>query len=258
MPGGGGGRDVGPGAERLTMYWHQHQRSREKIRGDWFLSGDRYRQDEDGYFWYEGRVDDMMKVGGLWVSPIEIENRLMEHPSVREAAVVAIDIEHMSRIKAVVILAEGVSRDEDLDAELQVVQIRLQRHQFPHVLEYVDDFPDRDREDPALQTAGGRGLSRLLARRADPADSQVLESLPEPIEVDAQLTRGEPCPDFRFPRHALTPRRAPRRRRSRSTTTTPSSSATTTSPGPTVAPCTAPGGSPSPAWPSLSRRHGRP
>ena len=65
--------------------------------------------------------------------PIEIENRLMEHPSVREAAVVAIDIEHMSRIKAVVILAEeGVSRDEDLDAELQAwCKSGLQRHQFP-------------------------------------------------------------------------------------------------------------------------------
>jgi len=130
------------GPSVLTMYWHQYQRSRDKIRGDWFLSGDRYRQDPDGYFWYEGRVDDMMKIGGLWVSPIEIENRLLEHPSVREAAVVAIDIEHMSRIKAVVILTEGVSGGEDLDAELQAwCKSGLQRYQFPHVIEYVDDFP---------------------------------------------------------------------------------------------------------------------
>jgi benzoate-CoA ligase family protein len=130
------------GPSALTTYWHQYQRSRDKIRGHWFLTGDRYRRDDDGYFWYEGRVDDMMKVGGLWVSPIEIENRLMEHPSVREAAVVAVDIEHMSRIKAVVILAEGVDAGGDLDAELQAwCKDELQRYQFPHVIEYVEDFP---------------------------------------------------------------------------------------------------------------------
>jgi benzoate-CoA ligase len=130
------------GASALTMYWHQYERSRDKIRGDWFLTGDRYRQDEDGYFWYEGRVDDMMKVGGLWVSPIEIENRLMEHPSIREAAVVAVDIDQMSRIKAVVILADGATGDDDLATELQAwCKETLQRYQYPHVVEYVDDFP---------------------------------------------------------------------------------------------------------------------
>ena len=146
------------GPSALTAYWHQYQRSRDKIRGDWFLSGDRYRQDDDGYFWYEGRVDDMMKVGGLWVSPIEIENRLMEHPSVREAAVVAVDIEHMSRIKAVVILAEGIAAGGDLDAELQAwCKDELQRYQFPHVIEYVEDFP---------RTATGK-IQRFKLREAE-------------------------------------------------------------------------------------------
>jgi len=130
------------GPSALTMYWHQYERSRDKIRGDWFLTGDRYRQDGDGYFWYEGRVDDMMKVGGLWVSPIEIENRLMEHPAVREAAVVAVEIDHLSRIKAVVILTAGVSADDGLLPELQEwCKSALQRYQFPHVIEYVEDFP---------------------------------------------------------------------------------------------------------------------
>jgi benzoate-CoA ligase len=130
------------GPSALTLYWHQYQRSRDKIQGAWFLSGDRYRQDEDGYFWYEGRVDDMMKVAGLWVSPIEIENRLMEHPAVREAAVVAIEVDHMSRIKAVVILAGGVAGDDLLLPELQEwCKTALQRYQYPHVIEYVEDFP---------------------------------------------------------------------------------------------------------------------
>ena len=64
------------GPSALSAYWHQLDRTRDKIRGDWFLSGDRYRKDADGFYTYMGRVDDMMKVGGLWVSPIEIENRL--------------------------------------------------------------------------------------------------------------------------------------------------------------------------------------
>ncbi len=58
------------------------------MQGDWTATGDRYRIDEDGFYWYKGRADDMLKVGGEWVSPIEIENALMEHPAVREAAVV--------------------------------------------------------------------------------------------------------------------------------------------------------------------------
>ena len=141
-PTGEAGEMYVKGPSALTEYWQQPERSRDKIRGDWFLSGDRYRQDEDGYYWYEGRVDDMMKVGGLWVSPIEIENRLMEHPAIREAAVVAVDIDHMSRIKAVVILAQGASDHGGLVPELQEwCKSALQRYQFPHVVEYVDDFP---------------------------------------------------------------------------------------------------------------------
>ena len=157
-PPGEAGEMYVKGPSALTTYWQQPERSRDKIRGDWFLSGDRYRQDEDGYYWYEGRVDDMMKVGGLWVSPIEIENRLMEHPSVREAAVVAVDIEHMSRIKAVVILAEGVPEAGDLDLELQTwCKAELQRYQYPHVIEYVEDFP---------RTATGK-IQRFKLREAE-------------------------------------------------------------------------------------------
>jgi benzoate-CoA ligase len=145
------------GPSALTEYWQQPERNQDKLRDDWFLSGDRYRQDEDGFYWYEGRVDDMMKVGGLWVSPIEIENRLMEHASVREAAVVAVDVEHMSRIKAVVILNEGVEGGGDLDVELQSwCKAELQRYQFPHVIEYVEDFP---------RTATGK-IQRFKLRQA--------------------------------------------------------------------------------------------
>ncbi|MCZ6506057.1 MAG: benzoate-CoA ligase family protein [Actinobacteria bacterium] len=130
------------GPSALSAYWHQLDRTRDKIRGDWFLSGDRYRKDADGFYTYMGRVDDMMKVGGLWVSPIEIENRLMEHEAIQEAAVVVVEIDHRSRIKATVILTEGHEAGEDLTSELQKwCKAALQRHEFPHVVEVVEDFP---------------------------------------------------------------------------------------------------------------------
>ena len=130
------------GPSALTSYWHQLQRSREKLVGGWFASGDRYHRDADGFYVYEGRVDDMMKVGGLWVSPIEIENRLMEHKAVREAAVVAVRVDNSSRIKASVILAEGHTAQTGLVEELQGwCKAALLHYQYPHLVEFVDDFP---------------------------------------------------------------------------------------------------------------------
>lgn len=130
------------GPSALSHYWHQAERTRDKLVGGWFASGDRYHRDPDGYYVYEGRVDDMIKVGGLWVSPIEIENRLMEHQAIREAAVVGVTIDDVSRIKAVVILADGVEGGDGLVEELQNwCKEGLLRYQYPHVVGFVDDFP---------------------------------------------------------------------------------------------------------------------
>jgi acyl-coenzyme A synthetase/AMP-(fatty) acid ligase len=130
------------GPSALTGYWHQIDLTRAKFAAGWFASGDRYHRDEDDYFVYEGRVDDMMKVGGLWVSPIEIENRLMEHPAVSEAAVVGVQVDNASRIKALVILAGGHSADDGLVDELQTwCKDGLLRYQYPHVVKFVEDFP---------------------------------------------------------------------------------------------------------------------
>jgi benzoate-CoA ligase family protein len=130
------------GPSAFSGYWNQPARNKDKLAGGWFASGDRYHQDGDGCYVYEGRVDDMMKVGGLWVSPIEIENRLIEHAAVREAAVVSVTVDNLSRIKAVVIVAEGHTGDGELVAELQDwCKAALLRYQYPHVVEFVDDFP---------------------------------------------------------------------------------------------------------------------
>ena len=130
------------GPSALSFYWHQSARTKDKLAHGWFASGDRYHRDSNGYYVYEGRVDDMMKIGGLWVSPIEIENRLMEHEAVHEAAVVSVQIDDVSRIRAAVILAPAYEPSDDLVPELQEwCKSTLLRYQYPHVVEFVDDFP---------------------------------------------------------------------------------------------------------------------
>ncbi len=128
------------GPSALTGYWHQVERTKAKLVGEWFASGDRYHRDNEGHYVYEGRVDDMMKIGGLWVSPIEIENRLMEHRSISEAAVVRAEVDDISRIKAFVILADD-SEKPDI-SELQTwCKETLLGYQYPHTVNFVEDFP---------------------------------------------------------------------------------------------------------------------
>jgi benzoate-CoA ligase family protein len=130
------------GDSALAYYWHQSEKSRASLHGRYFFSGDRYRRDAGGSYWYEGRADDMMKVKGLWVSPIDIENRLIEHAAVREAAVVGVDRDGLTTIKAFVILASGHEGDEALTGELQDwCRQTLLRYQFPSEIDYVGDFP---------------------------------------------------------------------------------------------------------------------
>ena len=128
------------GDSALAFYWRQHERTKRSVLGEWFFSGDRYRRDADGFYWYEGRSDDMIKVSGLWVSPIEVEGVLLEHPAVGESAVVGVEVDGFMRIKAFVIArTEG---SPELAAELQEhCKSRLQRYQFPHIIEFVPELP---------------------------------------------------------------------------------------------------------------------
>jgi benzoate-CoA ligase len=129
------------GDSALACYWHQHAKTKAALLGDLFFTGDRYRTDADGCFVYEGRADDMIKVGGLWASPIEIENVLVEHPRVLEAAAVGVDAEFTTRVKAFVI-CRGEAGDDALVAELQEwCKTRLRRYQYPHFIDFVDELP---------------------------------------------------------------------------------------------------------------------
>jgi len=130
------------GDSALALYWAQHEKTKRSVLGDWFFTGDRYRVDKDGFYWYEGRSDDMIKVGGLWVSPIEIESVLMEHPAVAESAVVGISVEGFTKIKAFVITKGNAVAGDPLVADLQEhCKSRLQRFQYPHLVEFVAELP---------------------------------------------------------------------------------------------------------------------
>jgi benzoate-CoA ligase family protein len=130
------------GASAAPFYWHQREKSCRTMQGEWTATGDRYRADEDGFYWYEGRADDMLKVGGEWVSPIEMENVLLEHPAISEAAVVGIPVEGVTRIRAVLILAAQQTPSAALKEELQEwCKARLQRFQYPHRIDFVAELP---------------------------------------------------------------------------------------------------------------------
>jgi benzoate-CoA ligase len=124
-----------------AYYWHQHEKTKRSMLGDWFATGDRYERRDDGTYAYVGRVDDMVKVGGLWVSPIDMEHVLSEHPRVRGVGVVGIRIEDESRLAAYVECAEEPG-DDALVEELQSwCKERMRRYEYPHVVHFVDELP---------------------------------------------------------------------------------------------------------------------
>jgi benzoate-CoA ligase family protein len=124
-------------------YWKQPEKTRETFQGEWLRTGDKYRQDEDGYFWYAGRSDDMLKVSGVWVSPTEIENTLVDHPAVLEAAVVGRpDQDELVKPEAWVVLRPGYAPTAERARELQeFVAARLAAYKRPRWLEFVPELP---------------------------------------------------------------------------------------------------------------------
>jgi benzoate-CoA ligase family protein len=131
------------GDANAPYYWNKHEQTKRMMQGEWLKTGDTYYCDTEGYYWYCGRSDDMLKVGGLWVSPIEIENTLMEHPSVLEAAVTGHqDADGLIKPKAYVLLKSEFSGSDQLKTELQnYVKNKLAPYKYPRWVEFVDDLP---------------------------------------------------------------------------------------------------------------------
>jgi benzoate-CoA ligase family protein len=131
------------GDSTCSQYWNKHEKTKDTIEGHWIRTGDKYSQDADGFFWYAGRGDDMLKVGGIWVSPIEVENALLEHPSVVEAGVVGReDQDRLTKPLAYVVLRPEASGTPELARELQeFVRSRLAEYKRPRWVEFVSELP---------------------------------------------------------------------------------------------------------------------
>jgi len=124
-------------------YWNQHEKTKSTIQGRWLRTGDKYTQDEDGYFWYSGRSDDMLKVGGQWVSPVEVESALIAHAAVLECGVVGHeDHDALTKPMAFVVLREGTAGSPELAKELeQFVRERLAEYKRPRWVEFLPELP---------------------------------------------------------------------------------------------------------------------
>jgi benzoate-CoA ligase len=144
-----------------ALYWNKHEQTKHTMRGDWIRTGDRYYQDEDGYFFHAGRSDDMIKAGGIWVSPVEVEGALMSHPAVLECAVVGTaDTDGLVKPHAFVALRPNASHlTEDghasLEAELKALaKEKLAPYKAPRWITFVNELP---------KTATGK-IQRFLLR----------------------------------------------------------------------------------------------
>jgi benzoate-CoA ligase len=178
------GRDV-PDGEVGTLwvkgdsvgvgYWQAHAESQETFRGGWVKSADLFRRDADGRFWYCGRADDLLKVGGMFVSPLEVEDCLLQHPAVQECALVAYQERGLDKPMAFVVPRPGGQPGEALALELaRFVKARLAAYKFPRRVRFVADLPRNDRgkverrrlrEDAARQGIAGSFDTDLSAKR---------------------------------------------------------------------------------------------
>jgi benzoate-CoA ligase len=131
------------GPTSASYYWNNREKTHQTFLGAWTRSGDKYSKTEDGYFVYSGRNDDMLKVGGIWVSPFEVESALASHAAVLETAVVAHPDENgLIKPKAYVVLRPNIAATRDLATELQRhVKDRLAPYKYPRWIEFVADLP---------------------------------------------------------------------------------------------------------------------
>jgi benzoate-CoA ligase family protein len=131
------------GDSTCACYWNQHEKTKNTIEGHWIRTGDKYYQDADGYFWYAGRSDDMLKVSGQWVSPVELEAALVAHDAVREAAVIGReDADRLVKPMAFVVLQPDVAANDKTAGELQdFVAARLAPFKKPRWVEFIHELP---------------------------------------------------------------------------------------------------------------------
>jgi len=130
------------GSSSANDYWNQREKSKTTFEGHWTRTGDKYERREDGRFVYCGRTDDMFKVSGIWLSPFEVEQALVEHPAVLEAAIVpAVDADKLEKPKAFVVLQAGIVEAEVEQDLIDHVKQSVGKWKYPRWIVFVDDLP---------------------------------------------------------------------------------------------------------------------
>ena len=161
--------EVGPGQEghlairpgwpsMFHAYWNTPERYNSRFLKGWYITGDKARRDDDGYFWFVGRTDDVINTAGHLVGPFEVESALIEHPAVAEAGVIGKpDPIAMEIVKAFVTLKEGYEPTEELRRDIhRMVRQRLSAAIAPREIEFIDSLP---------KTRSGKIMRRLLKAR---------------------------------------------------------------------------------------------
>jgi benzoate-CoA ligase len=135
------------GDSAALCYWNAHEKSKETFAGDWCMSGDQFHVDAAGYYHYHGRTDDMLKVGGVFVAPAEIENCLLQHEAVKECAVVACDdADGLVKPKAFVVVRDGYQPNAAVADEIKLfVKSSIAPYKYPRWIEFVSSLPKNDR-----------------------------------------------------------------------------------------------------------------
>lgn len=127
-------------------YWEDRDKSWQTFHGRWCCTSDLFYLDAEGYLYFAGRADDLLKVSGQWVSPLEVEDCLLAHPAVAEVAVTGVEVDGLMQSRAWVVLRAGFSQGEDLARALQEhVKSRLSKHKYPRVVSFVAELPKNDR-----------------------------------------------------------------------------------------------------------------
>ena len=143
VPNGETGDLMIKGDSLLKLYWRNADKTAASIKDGWMYTGDTYYKDDEGFFFCCGRSDDMLKVGGIWCSPVEIENKLVEHPKVLEAAIVGReDDEQLIKPEAFIVLNNPKDAGDVLQKELlEHCKAGLARYKYPRWFNFVEDLP---------------------------------------------------------------------------------------------------------------------
>ncbi len=142
LPDGDVGRLLIEAPTAALMYWEDHAASVATYAGELVMSGDLFVRDPDGYFTFQGRADDLIKVSGVWVAPFEVERALLEHPDVAECAVIGVDRDGLTITRAHVVLRAGVDGSDELARTLQsFARERLSPHKYPREIRFASELP---------------------------------------------------------------------------------------------------------------------